>query len=256
MARSRKSTAVKPAKATTLPDRGESKTVTDYVYRRIRGDILVGNLQPGVKLKVETLRHQYGVGINSLREALVRLAADGLVIAEGQRGFTVLPVSIADLKDITSMREALECLALRRAIEYGDIEWEAGIVAAYHKLSRAESLLEQDKERHALEWEERNREFHSALIAACQSRWLLHFQTILYDQSQRYRMLSLTDKAIPRDEQHQEHRRLMEASLARDADRAADLLKQHISKAAEGLRVETGEPRNERRHPLKAARIA
>lgn len=258
MARPRKAVSPKtgvPKAEPETADRGDSKTVTDYAYRRLRADILAGNLQPGAKLRVEQLRHQYGVGINSLREALVRLAADGFALAEGQKGFSVLPVSIADLQDITSMREQLECLALRRAIDYGDIEWEAGIVAAYHKLSRAEQLLEQDQARYAQDWEDRNREFHRALIAACNSRWLLHFQTVLYDQSQRYRMLSLTDKAIPRDEQHQEHKRIMEATLARDADRAAELLRQHISKAAAGLRVEAQVDTPARR-PLEPAKTA
>src|ERR1043165_5165458 len=63
--------------------------VGDAAYSRLRADILGGELLPGMKLKLDALRDRYEVSVNTLRETLSRLAADGLVEAEGQRGFTV-----------------------------------------------------------------------------------------------------------------------------------------------------------------------
>jgi len=212
---------------------GGAKTVVEFAYNRIRSDILCGNLQPESRLRMDRLRQSYGIGINSLREALTRLTADGLVLATGQRGFTVKPISLGDLKDITEMREFLESRALAQAIEHGDLDWEGRIAAAYHKLSRAEQKLSENSREHAMLWEERNREFHAALISACPSPWLLHFQSVMYSQSQRYRMLSLVERSIPRDETFQEHRLIMEATLDRDISRATELLRHHIVKGAQ-----------------------
>lgn len=209
------------------------KSVVGYAYNRIRSDILCGNLAPEAKLRFDRLHEDYGVGINSLREALSRLHADGLILSTGQRGFIVKPVSLSDLMDITEMRQFLECRALAQAIENGDIEWEGHIVAAYHLLSRAEQKLSEKGVEEAMQWEERNRDFHAALISACPSQWLLQFQSIMYQQSQRYRMLSLVERTIPRDETFQEHRMILEATLDRDVPRATGLLGRHIVKGAQ-----------------------
>jgi hypothetical protein len=98
-------------------------SIGDAVYQEIRTDILFGAFRPGTKLKLEGLRQRYDVSINTLRESLARLSSDGLVLAEGQKGFRVVPVSLSDLRDITEMRQLLGCHALRRAIERGDLEW-------------------------------------------------------------------------------------------------------------------------------------
>ena len=209
------------------------KSVVDFAFDRIRSDILCGNLRPETKLRIDRLRQAYGVGINSLREALTKLTMDGLVEVSGTRGFAVKPISLSDLKDITEMRQFLECRALAQSIEHGDLDWEGRIVAAYHKLSRIEEKLSEDPARYALEWEHRNQEFHSALISSCPSPWLLQFQSIMYNQSQRYRMLSFVEKTIPRDETFLEHKQILDATLARDVPRATDLLHHHILKAAE-----------------------
>jgi GntR family transcriptional regulator, carbon starvation induced regulator len=214
-------------------DQDQSKTAVDIACDRIRSDILCGNLAPGTKLRIDRLNQAYGIGLQSLREALAKLTMDGLVLTSGKRGFMVKPVSLGELKDITEMRQFLECRALAQAIEFGDLNWEGCVVAAYHKLSRIEQKLNDDPERYALQWEDRNREFHTALISACPSPWLLQFQSIMYGQSQRYRMLSFVEKAIPRDDTFLEHKKILEATLDRAAERATDLLFHHILKAAE-----------------------
>jgi GntR family carbon starvation induced transcriptional regulator len=213
--------------------RTEQPSVADEAYSRLRADILGGELLPGMKLKLDALRERYDVSVNTLRETLSRLAADGLVEAEGQRGFAVMPASLADLIDITETRRLLECHAARLSVERADLEWESRLVAAYHKLSKAEELVVQDADRNADLLETYNREFHGALISGCNSRWLLHFHGLMYDQSLRYRMLAFRVKDFPRDQSRREHKQILDAALARDAEMLMAVLGTHITKGAE-----------------------
>ncbi|MHC2997495.1 FCD domain-containing protein [Tepidiphilus succinatimandens] len=218
----------------TIPSPPEPTTLVEAAYQRLRDDIVEGILAPGEKLRVEHLKDRYGVGAGTLREALLRLVSDALVLVQGQRGFRVAPMSLTDFEDITRTRVLLETEALRQSIQAGGEEWEAKLVSAFHLLSRAEDRLDQD---HAVvaEWELRNRLFHESLIQACPSRWLLHFQAILYRQSERYRRLSVFRRPIPRDV-HAEHQALFEAALRRDADAAAAVLREHILRTLEAVR--------------------
>ena len=212
-------------------------TIAEQLYARLRRDVIMGSLEPGARLKLEKLSKSYEVSINTMRETLSRLASDGLVMAEGQRGFTVPAVSIEDLRDITEMRQLLECHALRQSIHHADLEWEAQIVGCYHKLSRVEAVVEDDPDRYGEDWERYNNEFHNALIANCGSRWLLLFRQTMYEQSQRYRMLSLKTRPFPRAQSAREHKEILDAALARDSDRAVALLQAHIRKGAQTVSV-------------------
>ncbi|MCC7271382.1 MAG: FCD domain-containing protein [Alphaproteobacteria bacterium] len=207
------------------------KTLAERIYNQLRRDILVGSLEPGRKLRFEYLRERYEAGMSTFRESLARLAADGLVIAEGQRGFRVAAVSLADLWDVTRLRQKMETLALQRAIEIGDDGWEAEIVAAYHRLSK---LKDPRSGRLTLLGEEpllRHRAFHFSLIAACDSPWTMRFVSTLYDHSERYRRFSTLRASAPRDTDG-EHQALMQAALGRDAKTATRLLVDHLEQTA------------------------
>ena len=206
-----------------------ARTMIETAHDQIRRDILSGKFPPGSKLRVEHLRAQYAVGASTLREALSRLVGEALVVAVGQRGFRVAPISVSDLTDLSEMRKLLECHALHESIEHGDDRWEADVVAAFHRLSRIEERVHENPEELGDEWEDRNRAFHEALIAGCANRWVLYFRKILYTQSLRYRRLSLINRSVPRDV-HAEHSAIFEATLARDADLACRLLAEHIEK--------------------------
>jgi DNA-binding GntR family transcriptional regulator len=214
-------------------DEPRASTISETVYGRIRADIMSGALAPGMKLKLDALHERYDVSVNTLRETLSRLAADGFVEAEGQRGFNVVAVSLADLVDITEMRRMLECEAARLSLQHADLEWESRLVAAYHKLSTIEERVEADPDAHAAPLERYNREFHAALISGCRSRWLLHFHGMMYDQSLRYRMLAFRVKDFPREQSRREHREILDAALARDAEKLVSVLGAHITKGSE-----------------------
>jgi len=200
------------------------KTMTDTVYRQLRNDIIQGTLIPDSKLKIDHLRNEYDVGATPVREALSRLTSSGFVITEGQRGFRVAPISVEDLTDITEMRITLELKALRKSILTGGDDWESNVVASYYQLSKLEKL---DISKNLDQWDERNQAFHSSLISACSSKWLMHFYKILYDQHRRYRNISLSDRGDKRDV-HSEHKRIYEAALERDADTACEETEVHI----------------------------
>lgn len=220
----------------TLPSEAqEPKTLVEGAYKRLRRDIIEGTHAPGDKLRVEHLKERYDVGAGTLREALLMLVTDALVVAQGQRGFRVAPISLADFEDITRTRVLLETEALRQSIAAGGEEWEAAIVAAFHRLSRAEQRLADHEQGISEEWEMRNRAFHEALISASASRWIRHFQHILYQQSERYRRISLFRQPIARDI-HAEHQALFEASLARDATRATSILTEHLLRTLDAVR--------------------
>jgi GntR family carbon starvation induced transcriptional regulator len=205
-----------------------SKTLVESAYARLRQDIIEGGLAPGSRLRVEHLKDSYGVGAGTLREALALLVSDALVVCHSQRGFHVTPISICDFHDITQTRIMLETEALRQSIRDGDDIWESRLIAAFHLLSRAEERLARSPAEAFGEWEERNREFHQALISACASRWTHYFLGLLYRQAERYRRLVITRQPIPRD-LHNEHQIIFDATLQRDADRAATILSQHIA---------------------------
>lgn len=226
-------------------------TLTEAIYGRICKDILLGLFKPGDKLKLDALRQRYVASVNTLRETLSRLVSEGLVANEGQRGFTVVPASLADLQDITEMRTLLECHAANLSLQRADLDWESRVVAAYHKLSKIEEVVEGDPKRYSPLLERYNREFHQALISACGSRWLLTFHGFMYDQSLRYRMLAFQVRDFPRDQSRREHRQILDAALARDADTLVSVLSAHINKGAklyeqEGLIRDAGPKRRPR----------
>src|SRR4051812_41157782 len=88
------------------------QSVGERTYRQIRSDIIFGRLAPGQKLKLEDLKQDYRTSVSTLRELLNRLASEGLIVAEGHRGFEVTPVSIENMREVAAMRLLLECHAL------------------------------------------------------------------------------------------------------------------------------------------------
>lgn len=206
-------------------DHDASISTGELVYQRIRADILFGQLRPGERLTLEKLRHVYGAGISTLREIFSRLTPEGLVTAEGQRGFRVAPCSEADLKEIAALRLLIEKTALASSFAAGDMEWEGRVVAAHHKLARLEtSLLAGDSSR-TQQWKGYDWEFHQALVSACGSKALLELHSGIYDRYLRYQMIFVIFRGqIAADE----HKALLACALGRDIAQAQALLEQHI----------------------------
>lgn len=200
------------------------RTLIERAYVQLRDDIIEGALAPGEKLRVEHLKARYGVGAGTLREAITRLVSDALVVAEGQRGFRVAEMAIADLIDLTELRVHIEIDALRRSIRYGDDAWRARLQLVYDELSDLEQPIQaRDRKR----WEACNTRFHEALVSGRESPWTLHTMRLLARQGERYRRFAIDLPNSGRDV-HNEHRELFELAMQGNETRAALALEAHI----------------------------
>ena len=100
----------------------ETGTRTDQVYRRLRADILGGRLAPSAPLPFARLKEDYGASMGVLREALMRLTAEGLTVNQAQHGFRVISLSLEDLRDLTETRCMIESTVLRDSVTNGDLD--------------------------------------------------------------------------------------------------------------------------------------
>jgi DNA-binding GntR family transcriptional regulator len=214
-------------------DRGEHPSLRAAIVDAIRDDLQYGLLPPGQRIGLKELRQRFGTSLSAIREALCQLVAEGMVVAEEQRGFWAAPISAADLIDLSRVRIEIECSAIRDAIAHGDTEWEALLVAEFHRLAQVPSRDARDPRRISSAYSDAHRRFHDAVIAGGRSDWLKRFHTTLHQHSERYRELVVSYYA----ESHVrdilgEHRAIMEAMLARDATTATTLIAQHINDTA------------------------
>lgn len=205
------------------------ESVSETVFHRLRQDIILGILPPGSKIKLEKARERYSISISSLREILCRLSAENLVLAEGQRGFEVSPVSQRELKELADLRILLECRAIELSFVTGDLEWEGSIVAAHHRLTAAERKLLAGDTLQTAEWVRFDWEFHLAIVAACNSKVLVQSLSSVFDRFLRYHMLAenFRGQGVVDD-----HKRLFEYALERNVDAAKDMIRNHILNGA------------------------
>lgn len=210
------------------------KTVGEAVYIALREDILNGVHRPGSKLMFAELTAAYATSMGTLREALTRLAADRLVIAEGQRGFRVAPISIDELWDITRLRSEMESAALEEAMKAGDDAWEAKIVSSLHMLLKLESRPAETPLLLTEAGARLHKQFHFSLIAASPSIWRLRVIDVLYDHSERYRRLQTAhmERGLHSAREHDE---LASAVMGRRKRAAVKLMQVHLHRTAEML---------------------
>jgi DNA-binding GntR family transcriptional regulator len=209
-------------------DAGAS-TRTDEVYQVLRKDLLHGRIAPGERLRLVELSARFEVSQSVTREALVRLAETGLVVATPQRGFRVRDLSVQDIEALTEARVQIELVTLQFAIERGDIHWETSVVAGHHLLENTPVVS--DDGQFNEDWPERHRAFHRALLSGCANPHLEAVAGELRDCAELYRRWywALTDDK-DRD-LTTEHRLLMELTLARETNSAQSLLRTHIERA-------------------------
>jgi DNA-binding GntR family transcriptional regulator len=198
----------------------------DSGYQRIRSDIIFGVLNPSGRLKLESMKEDYGVSVSTLREILNRLASEGFVVAEGQRGFEVAPVSIQNLRELAELRILLEHHAMTESFRAGDMEWEGRVVSAHHKLAATERAILTAGDDPELR-KRYDGEFHQALISSCGSRELMQTHTRVFDKYFRYALQYRGSATV------EQHRALLDCALKRDVEGAKGILTEHISACVE-----------------------
>lgn len=205
------------------------KSRTARFYEELHGAIVDGRYPPGAKLRIDHLSREFAVSSGAVREALSRLTADGLVVAEPQKGFVVTPISRRDLKELTEVRVAVEGRCLAEAIKAGDLDWEGRVTSIQHRLGALGEAYREIGTPAARQWHRLHEEFHDELASGCRNGWWLRLRRQLYVQSERYRRLS-----GPADEFERnivaEHAGIADATLARDTETAIRRLTEHLER--------------------------
>ena len=230
-AKKRKSAAPQPAAGRESnpapPERiDKAATLTKSVYEQIRTDVLSGKLRPGEKLGAEALRTRFKTGSSPVREALNRLFSEGFVALEEQKGFRVAPVSREEFSELVTARCWIEGAAITEAIKRFDMAWEESLVLALHRLSK--TRRGEPGHGRNIEWEERHKAFHMALVSGCGTRWIIRISEQLFDAAERYRLLGAD--YVPERNELEEHRAMVSACFERNAEKAVEMLRLHYGR--------------------------
>ena len=224
--------AARAAPGSTVPP---AVLISQTVLNRLHADILDGRYAPGARLRFADLQQAYDVGIGTLREALSHLVSVGMVELDANRGFRVAPVSEADLQDVSTLLVEFEQRAILSSVEKGDAAWEEAVVLTFHRLAGIESLPRAERTARFNEWVTLHRDFHHALVSACDSRWLLHMRGLLHDHMERYRLLSQRHR--PQGPGRlAEHEAIKQAALGRRGPEAAELLRRQLQWTVDNVR--------------------
>jgi DNA-binding GntR family transcriptional regulator len=209
----------------------QAPSVVSLAYERIRALILGGGVAPGTRLGQVELAERLGVSRTPVREALRRLAAEGLVEFQDQRGFRVAALEIDDVLRRLEVRLLLEPGAARLAAERADEEDLALLEAAIEREGRA---------RTAAGAHDASRDFHLLLAAAAHNRELVATLESLWLIEVGRRLLARR-RAAPSWQENDvaEHREILEALRAGDGHRAADLVERHVRAALAHWQADT-----------------
>lgn len=210
-----------------MPAKTKTQNLTAQAYEKLRSDILACRLRPGQKITISDQVSALGFSLGAVRESLSRLTSEGLVVAEPNKGYRVASITQSELEDLTRTRVLIECQCLENAIRNGDLKWETGIVSTEFELSRITVQDPTDPARVSAAWSESHRRFHEALVAACDSPWLLKLRVLLFAQSERYRSVSVPLDTHKRDVLA-EHNAIAQATIARDTKAAVQAMRDHL----------------------------
>jgi DNA-binding GntR family transcriptional regulator len=203
------------------PRRLENRTLRDQVLDRLREDILSGELDAGTVLGEGALAESFGVSRGPVREALSRLASEGLVTLVPRRGAEVTRLSREEFLDAYQVREALETLAIRLAVpRLGDAE--LALLRSLH-----EEMVEHAERAEVHAFFDANARFHQVFVEASGNRKLEEFYRLLLGQMGRYLARSLALRGTL-ERSVSEHLAILEAVEAGDTELAASLLADHI----------------------------
>lgn len=214
------------------------RTRSETVHDLIRADILGGRLRHGQRLKFPELSEHYGASTGAVREALRRLAAKNLVSSEAHHGFQATAVTAHGLADPSEVRAEVESLALARAVGEGDLAWQGAVLAAHHTY---EQTPRGQGAQPSPEWLLAHSNFHVALLAGRANVRLRELTASLREEAELYRCWSRPSaKDAGRwtdQDDHAAHRALLDAVLARDAERAQSVLRSLI-RASAGMELD------------------
>jgi GntR family carbon starvation induced transcriptional regulator len=218
-----------------LPPQGSETakiTLASAIYERLRDDIITGSQAPTDKLNIRDLCDRFSVGLSPVREALSRLSTEGLIKQTDRRGFSIAPVNLPELYDLTRARSWINEVGLRESIAQGDEAWEESVVLSFYRMQRTPRVLPNSGSDRNPAWDSAHRDFHLSLVSGCGSDWIVNICDKLFDASERYRHWARR-AGVVRSTAEGEHRAIMEAAIKRDAPEAIALLNAHFQKTAQ-----------------------
>ncbi len=215
----------------TIPDSSDPaltgplrvRSVVGLAYDDIRSRIVSGAFPPGSRLAQGELADQLGISRGSVREALRRLAGDGLVDVAVNRGFFVAEVGLDDVRERLEVRLVLEPEIARLAAE----RRSQANLAAMRATIEAEAAAQTSDEVH-----DASRAFHVAVAAATGNQAFTKLLDGLWIADVGRRLLAQRRQATNwQDDDVDEHRAIVAALEAGDGDRAASLMRAHVESA-------------------------
>ncbi len=199
----------------------QSNSLSGYVFKNIREDILSGKYHENEELREMAIGKELGVSRTPVREALRQLELEGLVQITPNKGASVIGISLKDVKDIYEMRSLLEGLCVKKATEN----------MTYEILTRLEEILDLSEYYTAKEKFdsvlELDNEYHHTLYEAANSKMIRHTLSDFHHYLERMRKTTLKSKDRV-EHSNKEHRDIVEAIKAGDAQRAMHLADEHI----------------------------
>jgi DNA-binding GntR family transcriptional regulator len=199
----------------------DHRTLWQQVHEHLRDEIISGRLSPGTELHEVALAGSLGVSRGPIREALGRLATEGLVTTRPRRGAVVRALSSDEFIEAYQVREALEMMAVRLAVPKLTAEDLADMERLIEEMaSRADAGEVQG-------FFEANTEFHQRFFQVADNRMLAELYRQLRGQIDRHRFRSLELRGDLR-RSIDEHRAILWAARTGDVERAVHLTSDHI----------------------------
>lgn len=211
-----------------------SLSITEEVYQKLYEYILNGDVNPGENLNISNLKEKFQVSLAVVREALIRLTSQGIVVQKPNCGFVVVELDKEKIENVLEARKINEGSAIQLAIENGDVTWESNIIAKEYELQRTPVYLDNDEKSINPEWNNKHYQFHYAIIEGCKNDTLLYICNYLWNISRIYRKECLTQGYKKRNFEN-EHKKLMDAVIKRDKEKAVELFKEHMNKTKEQM---------------------
>ena len=200
---------------------GQGLSRSEFAYRELRRRILDNELPAGIQMLELEIADALGVSRTPAREAMVRLARDGLVEIRPRHGMRVLPVSADDMREIYEILTALEPMAAGLAAARGLSDAE--LLELNGIIDLMDDALARDDLR---AWAWADERFHARLTELSGNRRLSDLVAQYFEQTHRVRMLTLTMRPKP-EISNRDHAKVVAAIAAGDADAARRLHRAH-----------------------------
>ena len=207
-------------------------------YDALRQGLIWGRWKSGERLIPQHLKEELNCKNSVLREAMVRLAGEGLVVSEKNHGFRAVAHSQETFREAAHLRLVLEREAAELALRKGDFEWEMALSAAHQKLAYVEQQMVQtgNAEEFVRHWSIQDWEFHATLISACGSALLMRAYKSAFDTFRMYAVAEFPDFGFGQAVTIREHLAIYEAAIKRDSAACIAAIELHVTHYRDGNR--------------------